>query len=194
MITLIKKKSLVVALISSFVISLVLVMTLIGYAVYLELKDEELKQSYNIMLEKVNARVYSKYIEIARLSAAIEPSGALKGQPVVEGILRNRGYRDILDIILRVKFLDQDGAIMYEVIFHPQEPALGSSILTQVAIPYLSEASKTQIRPEGSLPFKRILAGCPPEILSGLKNDRPSGKSTLRWSGRLDYDVLSVTF
>ena len=106
MITLIKKKSLVVALISSFVISLVLVMTLIGYAVYLELKDEELKQSYNIMLEKVNARVYSKYIEIARLSAAIEPSGALKGQPVVEGILRNRGYRDILDIILRVKFLE----------------------------------------------------------------------------------------
>jgi hypothetical protein len=191
---LIKKKSLIVALVSGFVICLVLITTLVGYAVYLELKDDESRKAYQAQLYKANAKFYAKYIDIDRLGALTETSGALRGQPVVVGIVRNRGYKDISDMLMKVKFLDRDGAIIYEAVFHPQEPSLGSSSLTKVSIPYLSESSKSVIRPEGSLPFKRILAGCPREISAELEKGAPAQKSAGKWSGRLDYEILAVGF
>jgi len=50
----IKKKSLIVALISSIVVSSVLILTLIGYIMYMELKAEEFKRQYQINLQKIN--------------------------------------------------------------------------------------------------------------------------------------------
>lgn len=52
----IKKKSLVVALVSSLTIAAVLILTLIGYIAYLELKDKELKASYEQMLGELRIR------------------------------------------------------------------------------------------------------------------------------------------
>ena len=52
---LIKRKSLIVALISSFVIALVLVLTLFGYLVYIELKGEGVRRSYHGALRKIKA-------------------------------------------------------------------------------------------------------------------------------------------
>ncbi len=56
----IKKKSLIVALVSGSVISLVLVLTLVGYAAYLELKNKNSIKAYECMLEKLNAKNHSK--------------------------------------------------------------------------------------------------------------------------------------
>jgi hypothetical protein len=53
----IKEKSLIVALVSSFVIMAVLVFTLIGYLAYIELKGEEFKNSYEKHLQKIRAGV-----------------------------------------------------------------------------------------------------------------------------------------
>lgn len=191
----IKKKSLIVALISSVVISSVLILTLVGYVVYIELKGEEFRRSYLELLHKANAKFYSKYVEVSKLSVALVGTGALRGWPIVEGLIRNTGYKDIADLLMKVKFLDRDGAIIYEVVFHPQEPSLGSASLTQgLAIPYLSSPSKVSIKPNDSLPFKKILANCPKEILEELKKGAGFAKTRGRWSGRLSFEVLSLDF
>lgn len=191
---LIKQKSILVILLSSFVISSVLVLTLVGYIVYLELKDEESIHTYQYQLQKINAKVYARHIEVAKLNATIGDIGPLDEKPIIEGVILNNGYRNITDILLKVKFLDRDSAIMYEVIFHPQEPPFGTGGLTQVNIPYLSIPSKTNIGPNSSLPFKRILTGCPNEIVAALKRDRDFSKDRAKWSGKLDSEVLSVNF
>lgn len=190
----IKKKSLVVALVSSFVISLVLVLTLVGYAFYFELKDEELKNTYQGLLQKVNAKFYARHLEISALNAKVEEAGPLKGKPLVQGAVKNKGTRTITDLLLRVKFLDRSGAIIYEVMFHPQEPSLGSSILTQVTIPYLSNTSKAVIKPGEIFTFKKILTNCPIEVIAELRKDGGFAKGLNRWSGKFDFEVLSVTF
>ena len=51
-----KKKSFIVALVSSFILSAVLILTLIGYVAYLELKDRELKASYEHQLWELKTR------------------------------------------------------------------------------------------------------------------------------------------
>lgn len=189
-----KRKSLIVALISSLVVSLVLVVNLAGYLIYLELKDDELSKAYRSSLQKVSAKVYSKYIEIARLGAGFDRMGPLSGNAVLEGIVRNYGYRDITDLLIKVKFLDKDGAVLYEIIFRPQEPPLGTSGLTRVSIPHMTDPSMSAIKPESSLPFKKILTDCPKEILSELKKNTGTSALGGRWSGRFDYEILSVNF
>ncbi len=190
----IKKKSLIVALVSSVVIAAVLVPTLIGYVVYIEFKGKEARMIYQDLLQKMNARTYSKYIEISNLDAKVEPSGVLKGKPVIEGVVKNKGTRDMSGLIVKVNFLDNDGAIIYDAIIRPQEPSLGSSGLTQIAIPYLSSSPKSVLKSGKELPFKRILSNCPDEIIIELQAGRGSAKGTFRWSGKFTYDVLTVDF
>lgn len=191
---LIKKKSLIVALISGLVISAVLVLTLLGYVFYIELKGKEFKRSYQELLSKINAKVYSKHIDISKLNAKVETSGALKGKPIVEGLIRNNGTREITNILIKVNILDRDGSVLYEIAFHPQEPALGSSILPNVSIPYFGTPAKTILRPGNDMPFKRILAYCPKEILSELDRGMNFSKTSGKWSGNLSSEVLSVDF
>ena len=186
----IKKKSLIVAIVSSFIICGVLVLTLVGYLAYLEFKDKELQSVYQQLLQKVNAKLYSRHIEISGLTIAMESSGTLKGKPIIEGILRNKGYREVTDILMLVRFLDKDGAVLYEVVFHPQEPSLGVSNLTQVTLPYISRYPKTSIKQGATFPFKKILTNCPKEISSEL--NRVAGKGS--WSGSLETDIISISF
>jgi hypothetical protein len=190
----IKKKSLIVAVVSSFIISCVLVLTLAGYIIYLEWKDKELRTAYEQLMKKVNAKLYSRHIEISGLSAGIESSGGLEGRPVASGALKNKGYRDIADIVMLIRFKDKDGAILYEVVFHPQEPPLGASALSKVALPYISEPRKTPIKAGATLPFKKILTNCPGGISSELRKKEGGRDGSGSWSGTLDAEILSVSF
>jgi len=190
-----KKKSLILTLISSIVICLVLVVNLAGYLIYLELKDDELTKIYKAKLQKINAKVYSKYIEIARLGAGFNVTGPLSGKAALEGIIRNDGYRDITDMLIKVRFLDKDGAALYEVTFHPMEPSLGSyGVFAPAPISHPADSLASIIRPESSLPFKKILANCPEEILSELRAGTGSSGGRGRWAGKLDYEILAVNF
>ena len=191
---LIKKKSLVVALISSFIICGVLVLTLVGNLFYLELKDKELTNTYTRLLHTVNARIYGRHIDVFQLIATIEKEGALKGKPVIEGAITNKGKKAITDIVMKARFLDEGGAVLYEVTFRPQEPPLGSSSLTQTTFPYLSSPAKAVIKPGETLAFKKILSHCPDEILAELKRQAVSGKTGGKWPGRLSAEMSSVAF
>ncbi len=192
---LIKQKSLIVAIVSSFVIALVLVLTLVGYLAYIELKGEEFKRSYQELLQKANAKVYSRHIEISKLKAKIETSGVLKGKPIIEGVLKNKGPRDITNMMVNIKFLDKDSAVLYEEIFNPREPSLGTSGLSLASIPYLSGTTKIFLKQNESLPFKKILVNCPKEIVDELRSeDRSSVHKLSKWSGKLTFEILSISF
>jgi hypothetical protein len=188
----IKKKSLIVAFASSLVVASVLVLTLVGYAVYMELKGEESRRIYDDLLQKLNAKVYSPCISVSGLEARIDTSGALKGKPIVAGVMQNNGNRDISGILIKVKLIDKDGAVLYEIVFYPNEPSLGSSVIPRMSIPYLSGPPKITLKPKSQLPFKRILSDCPGEITEELNSGRGAAKG--KWSGRPDYEILAISF
>ena len=48
----IKKKSLIVAFVSSAIIAIVMILTLVGYVAYLEIKENEVKASYEHELKE----------------------------------------------------------------------------------------------------------------------------------------------
>jgi len=189
---LLKKKSLIVTFVSGFVLSGVLVLTLVGYIAYIENKNEESKISYRYMLERLNARTYEKYIEVSGLVAKTEDAGALKGKNIVEGIFKNKGDKDISEILIKVRLFDRDGAIIYETIFDPREPTLGSLAISEVSIPYISTHAKIVTKKGDSVPFKKMLSNCPPEISSAISNTSGFSKDRGRWSGKLGYQLVSI--
>ena len=191
---LIKRKSLVVSLVSSIVIALVLIMTLVGYSVYLEFKSKEFGRIYQELLEKAKAKVYSRHLEIFGLDARIENTGALKGKPIIEGAITNNGSRELVNLTIRLRFLDKDSASIYEFTACPQEPALGSAAFTHSSISRLSGYSRPidSLKPGQTLKFKKIITGCPTEIFVELREGEKPTKSFGRWSGKLTSEVVSL--
>lgn len=187
-----KKKSLIVASVSGLTICLVLVMTLVGYAGYLELKHERFKRSYRHVLKKALLNSYAKHVKALKLRARIDDAGPLKGRPIIEGELQNGGNRTITDILLKVKFLDPGGAIIYEVVFMPQDPSLGRSGVPDINIPYITKPIRASIKPGGSLPFKKILEGCPDEIRKELEKTRPSAKPPQKAAEAIQCEIISL--
>jgi len=187
-----KKKSVIVALISGIIVSIVLILTLVGYSIYLELKNEESRISYMYAMDKINARIYGKYIEISGLTAKIEKSGVLRDKAVLEGTVKNNGQREFSELITKIKFLDTDGAVIYEAISDLLEPALGAGTVGTIKIPYLSYSPHIRVKIGSSLPFKKILTSPPAEIYSCLRDEGGLSKNRGRWSGRLDYEIVSA--
>ena len=83
----IKKKSLLVAFVSGIVISLVLVTTIAGYLLYIEMRDRNFRAVYAEAIKKMSAKAYAKQIDFFRLKAVIGKRGVFKGRPMVEGFL-----------------------------------------------------------------------------------------------------------
>lgn len=190
----IKRKSLIVGLVSSVVIALVLIVTLIGYFIYLEFKGREFDRVYQELLEKTKAKVYSRHLDIFGLDARIENTGALKGKPIIEGAITNKGSREIVNLVLKLNFLDRDSASIYEFTAHPQEPALGSTVFTHVPISRLHGYAYPidSLKPGQTLKFKTIIASCPTEIFVELREGDKPTKSFGRWSGKLTSEVISL--
>jgi hypothetical protein len=190
----IKRKSLVVALVSGMVVAVVLILTLAGYFMYTEFKGKEFKMAYQELLHKAKAKVYSRYLDISGLDTRIENTGPLKGKPIVEGVITNRGARTVTDLALKVNFIDKDNAVIYELVLHPQEPALGSSGIAQVSIPYIYTPPKVALRPREALAFKKIMTNCPTEVFVELREAGRPKKNFGKWSGKLTSQAISLEF
>ena len=190
----IKRKSLIVGLVSSVVIALVLVMTLIGYFVYLEFRSGEFGRVYQELLEKAKAKVYSRHLDIFGLDARIENTGALKGKPIIECAITNTGSREIVNLVIKLNFMDRDSASIYEITAHPQEPALGSAVFAHASISHMYSYAHPidSLKPGQTLKFKSIIASCPTEIFVELREGEKPTKSFGRWSGKLTSEVISL--
>jgi len=194
---LIKRKSLIVVALSTIVITAALTSTLIGYYMYLELKGREDERASSEAIKRLQAKIFSKYVDIVGLSYGIEASGPLKGKPTIKGVVANRSTRRLYNVILKVKFLDKDGAPMYEVIFQPQEPAFRIDQLGAMTKAYLTGPKKNYLEADSSSAFKRVIPNCPKELLKGADSGKrpknfPASKRLGRWSGRLIAEVISL--
>jgi len=177
----IKKKSILVIILSTTLISLVFVITLFGFYLYLNWKAENNKLSYRTTLSELNARLYEKYVSVASVLLKIDSEGIFKGNPVVEGHITNRSSKKITSLKLRVSILDNENRVLYRESFYPLRRE-----------PYLSVISKgtgNYLAPDDSISFKHLLKNCPKDVLTYLKMKTRFAKEKKSQSLNLDYKL-----
>jgi len=190
---LIKKKSLLVIVVSSGVISLVLISALIGFLIHAEIRERRSHDEYKKILGRLQARLYADSVQIGDLSLRIATSGALTEKPIIEGTVRNNGQESISHIIVKVHLKDENGADIYEILFNALEPSLGTVDLARAAVAYFQDMHHSRLAKYSSKSFKHVLVDCPHEIYKVLRQ-RALRKDTPQWPGRITSEIVSIEF
>lgn len=166
----VKKKSILVIILSIMLISLVLITTLIGYYLYLNWKEENTKSLYLTSLYELNAKLYAKYISITSILIKIDEEEFFKDKPIMEGHIKNTSNKKIRSLKLKISLLDKDGRVLYMDLFYP-----------------LRIDSHSYLAPNDAISFKHLLKNCPKDITSYLK-------MKTRFAKEKKKDLINITY
>ncbi|NQT21817.1 MAG: hypothetical protein HQ579_00065 [Candidatus Omnitrophica bacterium] len=181
----IKKKSILVIVFSSVLISFVLIATLIGFYLYLNWKADVNKTSYYNSIRELNAALYKKYIEISDITFELDKEWDFYNKPIIEGHISNSSNKKISYLKLRLTLSDKAGRVLYMDEFHPLKARTYFGVIVKLPVSYLA--------PGDSISFKHFLKNCPEIIVSylELKNGFAKTKETKTIDVR--YKVVEVT-
>ena len=182
----IKRKSILVIFLSSTIIALVLVMTLVGFYLYLNWTLENDKNLYKNALYELTAKLFEKYISVADIVLKIESEGQLEGEPVVEGHIVNKTNKKVLSIKMKVSVSDNDSRVLYTESFYP----LGQSQYLAV----IKKETGNYLAPNDAISFKHLLKNCPKEILTYLRMKTRFAKEKKSQSLGVNYKIEELIF
>lgn len=177
----IKKKSILVIVLSSTVVAVVLVITLFGFYIYLNLKEENNNDAYISDIRQLNAKLYSKCILISSVVIKIGEEGAFKNEPVVEGQIKNTSNKKLVSLKLKLSLLDKDGRVLYMDAFYPLRHKSYFGVI--------SEETGNFLAPSDSVSFKHILRNCPNDIEIYLKMKKQFAKEKKKETINIEYKI-----
>ena len=182
---LVKKKSILVIVLSSAIISFVLIITLIGFYIYLNWKEENNKSAYLNSLYELNAELYSKHVPIYSLLIKLDDDDLFKDKVIVEGQIKNKSNKKILSIKLKISLFDKYGRVLYVDSFYPLKSGSYLGLITEETGNYLL--------PDDSISFKHLLRNCPKDIYIYLKMRTRFAKEKIKKEPlNIDYKIEEI--
>ncbi len=190
----IKLKSLIVIIVSSILISLVILTTIFGLSLYTGYKEGESAKRHRVKIAQLNAKLYSPLIIIEGLRAKYENKGIYKDKCLLEGTIKNDGYRTVSSVKIKVRFLSASGEAIYTEEFLPLKTPMVPRKTTIAAISLFTSGRERPLMPGKSLKFKRLLDEQKnKDIISPIKNRRYATNPN-EWSGKFDYEITEIRF
>jgi len=190
----IKRKSLVVILISSLVISAVLVLTIIGFSLYLGWKGKDLSKTHSLEIAGLNASLYGQHINVSGLSAKKGREGIYKDKFLIEGAIKNTGFRTVGSLMLQVDFLNASHEIIRSETFKPLASSLPPSKTSIAALSIFVSGKELPLAPGKSVVFKHILSSQKDkDVISPIKFKRYATNPN-EWSGKFGHRITMVKF
>ncbi len=180
----IKKKSIFVIFLSSFLITLVLIATLLGTYLHLGIKAEENEAFYYKSLGDSNAQLFSKQILMTSPVLKLGEEGHYEGKPIVEGMITNNSSKKIISFRLRLSILDKDNRVLYIESIYPLH---GHGILSP-----LSDETSSFLSPGNSISYKTILRHCPRHVIKTLQQKTRFAKEKNPETLRLDCKLKDL--
>lgn len=177
----IKRKSTFVIFFSSSLITLVLVITLAAFYLYLNFKEENNKLAYQKSLYELNAQLFAKYVDIASVILKIGDKGYFRNRPIFEGKITNRSDKKILSLKIKVAVMDSKNKTIYSTSLYPIQP--------ETYLTVIPKGTGNFLAPGDSISFKHILKNYPKDIMTILlmKNTFAKGKDAEKLN--IDYKI-----
>jgi len=190
----IKLKSFLVILLSSLVISLALILTLVVSSLHLSWKEKGVARSHAVEISKLNTEFYGQFINIFDLQAKKGKKNIYKEKYLLEGVIKNAGFRTVGSITLKVDFLNAARQVIHTEVFKPLASSPPPSKTNIAALSIFMSGKELPLAPDKSLRFKHVLS-CQKNknVISPIKYQRFATNPN-EWSGKLDYKVSMIKF
>lgn len=161
----IKHRSSLVITISSVIIASVLALTIFGFYAYLEWKEKKSNRNYRLAIYDFDAELFDKYV-IVYLQARVERDGIFKGEPVIEGTIKNASNKKIYSLKMKIAFCDPEGRVLYVDTIYP----VGMELEPLVNIGDIAKKTKSFLLEGDSISFTYQLKSCPPRVRDYLNS------------------------
>lgn len=191
-----KLKSAIVIILSSLLISAVIMLTIGGLTAYFGWKESEAVRDHREKISGLNSKLYSKYISIQNLEAVYEKGGIYKGKCLLEGHIKNNGYRTVSSVRVALEFPNAAGGIIHVEDFLPLKASIPPQTrnATIAALSLFTSGKELPLLPGGSIRFKHLLSERKDKnITSPIKNKKYSTNPN-EWSGKFDYKITAIKF
>jgi hypothetical protein len=190
----IKLKSIIVILISSILISAVLIFTILGFSLYLGWKERDTARIHAIKISGLNADIYTPFLNIFDLHAKVGGSSIYEDKYLVEGTIKNAGFRTVSSVTLEVDFLNSSREIIHTEIVKPLGSSPPPAETNIAALSIFTSRRELPLAPGQKLRFKHILSSQKDKnVISPIKYDRFATNPN-EWSGKFGYRITKVRF
>jgi len=177
----IKKKSILVIILSSITVAIVLVATLFGFHFYLNWEEAKNRAEYNRSVYELNAKMFSKYITISSLFLGASDDDDHADKAVIEGHIKNNSDKKIISMKLRIAIVDKDNRVLYAESLYP--------LYQKGALVVSGRESGQYLSPNDSISFKRALESCPKDIVTYLRMKMRFARDHEQRVLNLDYKI-----
>ncbi|NQT06768.1 MAG: hypothetical protein HQ575_04425 [Candidatus Omnitrophica bacterium] len=190
----IKFKSLIVIILSSILISLVILLTILGLSLFIGWKEGESARRHMDIVSQQNAQSYGQLISIHNLQAVQENKGPHEGKYLLQGTIKNSGYRTVSSVSLLVDFLNSGGDTVYNENLLPLKAPAMPRTATIAALSLFTSGKESPLLPGKNTRFKCVLnEQRNKDVVSPIKSKRFATNPN-EWSGKFDYRVTKVKF
>ncbi|NQT32946.1 MAG: hypothetical protein HQ594_04665 [Candidatus Omnitrophica bacterium] len=159
-----KRKHILVIVLSSLIIAVVFVSTLVGYSLYVQWKKDSFAVKYRNSVYRLTADLFRKDIVLSNMKVAFAGDEAFSGTPLVEGSLKNNSSKTVTSVLVEVSLRKADGTVIYKDWFYPlgKKPFAGSSLF-----PGIKQLGNVLLPGEG-ISFRYQLRNCSREVIDQL--------------------------
>ncbi len=160
----IKKKHILVIIFSSVIIAVVLISTLIGYALYIRWKEDSFALKYRNSIYKLTAELFRNEIALSNVRIVMEGEGPHSGRVFLEGDIKNNTNKTVTSLLVEAYFDEPDGTVVYKDWFHP----LGEAGQGGPSIFFGAHTAKDVLHPGEGMSFRHRFLNCPRKLREEL--------------------------
>jgi hypothetical protein len=184
-----KSKNILVILFSSVIIAIVLLSTLLGYSLYVEWKNDSRSVKYNNSMYILTAEMFKSDIVISNVVVRMGEHGPFRGQPIIEGDIKNNSPKPVNLLTVEVFFENPDGSVVYKDRLLP----LGGSRFAHSTLFSGVEPGQEILLPGNSKVFRHIFRNCPPEVVQEIASKASFAKNESDDKMKIRYSITEMS-
>lgn len=185
-----KKKHIIVVMVSSFIVSLVLVSTILGYNLYLQYKKDTFRIKYRNSIAKITADLFSKDLVLSNMKIRFYENDAKipADMPVFEGAVKNNSNKTVTLLIIEMSFQDPNGRVLYKDWFYP----IGEGRSENISSHYAGNRTGRVLLPGEGVSFRYILKNCSADLAREISYDPSFAKSEPNKNVKLECSISGM--
>jgi len=184
-----KKKHILVIILSSAIITGVLVSTLAVYSLYMQWKEDSFALRYRNSIYKLTAEIFRDDVIISSLSVKIENDKIFGKSPVLEGTIKNSSNKTLTSILMEISYIRPDGTVAYKGWMHP----LGEKHFGDFTMPQAARQARHVLVPGETVHFRQVLRNCPRDIVRQISSKSNFAKNQSVKKAEFEYSMVGLS-